>query len=174
MFSRVMYEKGVEDAIWAVTKVNQSNPKYRCRLDIYGPVDVGYQERFEKILQKAPDFIQYKGSVESDRSGTVLNGYHLLLFPTRFYTEGIPGTIIDAYAAGIPVLASGWKFAEEAVEDQRTGYIYPYGDTEALQNKLLQISGDPFMLNPLRNHCTKFSKRFHEGNIMDIIKNNLR
>ena len=43
------------------------------------------------------------------------------IFPTRFTTEGIPGSIIDSYYAGVPVLASKWNSFDDVIEDGKTG-----------------------------------------------------
>ena len=38
--------------------------------------------------------------MDSEKTVKTLENYYLLLFPTKFRTEGIPGTIIDALSAG--------------------------------------------------------------------------
>ena len=60
--------------------------------------------------------------------------YFALLFPTRFYTEGIPGTILDAYAAGIPVICSRWESCADVVDDGVTGITYPFEDMQMLKH----------------------------------------
>ena len=52
---------------------------------------------------------RYCGIKDPKDSVKTLKNYFALVFPTRFYTEGIPGTIIDAYYAGVPVIASKWE-----------------------------------------------------------------
>lgn len=39
------------------------------------------------------------------------------------YTEGIPGTLIDAYCAGVPVVSALWLNYVGVFEDEVTGYI---------------------------------------------------
>ncbi len=38
---------------------------------------------------------------------------------------GFAGTLIDAMAAGVPVIASNWKYNPEIVIENVTGRIYP-------------------------------------------------
>ena len=59
-----------------------------------------------------------------------------MLFPTHFYTEGIPGTIIDAYASGVPVISAKWESFEDLVND-KVGYGYSFGNNSELV-KILQ------------------------------------
>lgn len=51
MFSRVMPEKGVEDAMRAIRHVNETIGRLVATLDIYGPVEDTYSERFQWVLK---------------------------------------------------------------------------------------------------------------------------
>ncbi len=108
-FSRVMREKGIETAVNIITEVNDRLGYIAYSLDIYGQVDTAQVEWFENLKKQLPDYIRYCGCVDANRSVEVLQKYFALLFPTHFYTEGIPGTIIDAYAAGVPVISAKWE-----------------------------------------------------------------
>ena len=48
-FSRVMKQKGIEDAINVVKKINEEANETVYALDIYGQIDKNYAEEFEKI-----------------------------------------------------------------------------------------------------------------------------
>lgn len=124
-FSRVVREKGIEDAIFAIQRLNEKNNDVKCLLDIYGPIDSGYTDRFQSILNNTSKYINYCGIVDFDKSSLVLKQYDALLFPTFWNGEGFPGTIVDAFAAGIPVIATDWNCNSEIVDDMRTGIIYP-------------------------------------------------
>lgn len=97
-----MKEKGIEDIIHAVEDINEKYGSKKFALDIYGQIDEGYRDSFESMIKKFPDYIRYCGTVPFDKSTEALKNYFALVFPTRFYTEGIPGTIIDAYASRCP------------------------------------------------------------------------
>ena len=116
-FSRVIEKKGIEDAINVIKDINDNEEEIRYILDIYGPIDKIYKNRFENLVENFPEYINYKGCIAPNESVEVLRNYYCLLFPTKFKTEGIPGTIIDAYAAGIPVIASKWDNANEVICD---------------------------------------------------------
>lgn len=51
MFSRVMPEKGVEDAMRAVRHLNETIGRLVATLDIYGSVEDTYSERFQWVLK---------------------------------------------------------------------------------------------------------------------------
>ena len=69
----------------------------------------------------------------------MLKNYFLLAFPTKFYTEGIPGTILDAYAAGVPVIASKWESFFDVIEEGKTGIGYEFDNQKELE-KILAVS----------------------------------
>lgn len=134
-FSRVMKEKGIENIVNVVKKINKKEILYT--LDIYGPVDDKYRDDFEKLQSSFPNYIKYKGCIDSNLSTKIIQNYYLLIFPTRFKTEGIPGTIIDSYFSGVPVIATRWENVFDIVDDNKTGYIVDMYDDVQLEEKLL-------------------------------------
>lgn len=136
-FSRVMKEKGIEDAVEAVKELNDSGKK--CMLSIFGQVDPGYKERFEELSKNFPEYIKYGGVIDFNKSVETLSKFDLLLFPTHYYTEGFPGTLLDSFAAGLPVIASDIPAVKELVTDERNGIIYPFDEKEILLDILEKI-----------------------------------
>ena len=159
-FSRVMKEKGIEDAITAVTKVNDRFGKTVFSLDIYGQVDGSQVGWFESLKSAFPDFVEYKGVVEYDQSADVLKNYFALLFPTGFYTEGIPGTVVDAFAAGVPVISSKWESFADVIDDGVTGIGYEFSNTEKLTECLTALANDPEKIIPMKKQCILRAKDF--------------
>ena len=109
IFSRVMKEKGIETAINAIQSVNAETERTVCTLDIYGRIDDGYKNQFEKVMGQTTMAIDYKGMVPYDQSVEAIKKYYALLFPTYWDGEGFPGTIVDAFSAGIPVVGTDWN-----------------------------------------------------------------
>lgn len=159
-FSRVMKEKGIEDAIAAVKAVNEESGHVVYSLDIYGQVDGGYKEKFGKLQELFPDYVKYKGVVPYDKSVKVLKNYFALLFPTQFYTEGIPGTIIDAYAAGVPVISSEWESFTDVIDDNVTGIGYEFANNEELIKVLENIAANPFLILSMKKNCLLKAEEF--------------
>jgi glycosyltransferase involved in cell wall biosynthesis len=58
-------------------------------------------------------------------------------------SEGIPLTLIEAMAVGLPVVATNVGGVAEVVEDGRTGLLAPHGDHEALARHLFQYAEAP-------------------------------
>lgn len=121
-FSRVLKEKGVADAAEAVAILNKAGKKYQ--LDIFGAIDESYKSEFKSILDKHGDFVRYCGFIDDDKVIDTLSQYHFLIFPTYYYGEGFPATLLEANMAGLPILASNWKYNNEIVIDNYNGYLF--------------------------------------------------
>ncbi|HEY5588811.1 MAG TPA: glycosyltransferase [Candidatus Paceibacterota bacterium] len=155
IYSRIMPEKGIEDAINAINAININSGEVVYSLDIYGQIDKNYKDKFEQIIIEFPVYIKYKGIVDYDKSVEILKDYFVLLFPTKFKTEGIPGTIIDAFAAGVPVLTSNFDACCDIVEAEITGYIYEFNNYDSFLDYLILFMRNPSLVNSLKINCLK-------------------
>lgn len=121
------------------------------KIDFYGPIDTDDEIDFLSKVDKYHDIVAYKGVLQPEDICNTLSTYDLLLLPTRFYTEGVPGTIIDAYAAGIPVVVTNWKHAKEVVIDGTSGIIVDFDNPEEeFANTIINLYNDRDLLNNLK------------------------
>ncbi|MDC7286385.1 glycosyltransferase [Blautia schinkii] len=153
-FSRVAEEKGIADAITAINLINDSVGYNLCRLDIYGEIEESYEINFNKLLETS-SCCRYCGIVDSSNSTNILKTYYCLLFPTKFQTEGIPGTIIDGFACGIPIICSDWCRCRQLITDKFNGLIYPFDDFEAFVDTILFAICNQDLLKNMRKNCLK-------------------
>lgn len=156
-FSRVMEEKGIEDAIKAVQAVNEKG--IDCTLDIYGTVDPGYTDRFEKVMEASPDYIAYKGVVPYSESVDAIKYYYALLFPTYWYGEGFPGTLVDAFSAGLPVICTDWSSNSEIVKNNYNGIVYT-GDYKELKNAIVSLIRKKDQIAEIKQNCIETAYRY--------------
>ncbi len=61
---------------------------------------------------------------------------HFDLFVLPSYTEGMPNVVLEAFAAGVPVVATAVGGTTEIVEDGVSGYLVPSGDDEAMAERI--------------------------------------
>lgn len=152
-FSRVMKEKGIEDAIKAIEDINYKYGRMRCTLDIYGIIEDSYNEKFATVMSKCSDAIKYQGRVPYNESVSILKDYYALLFPTFWVGEGFPGTIIDAFSAGLPVIATDWNSNKEIIKNGVNGIIYPSELADTLIDSILCIISDSDTYIEMKNNC---------------------
>lgn len=159
-FSRIVAEKGIEDAINSVISINETYGQEIFLLDIYGFIDDSYKDNFDKVMKESPSYIKYCGIVSPDESVDTLKKYFIQLFPTKFKTEGIPGSIIDSYYAGVPVLASKWNSFHDVIEEGKTGFGYELGNIKDLEARLGEIANYPQRVIDMKVNCIKKSKEY--------------
>ncbi|MBE7053786.1 MAG: glycosyltransferase [Ruminococcaceae bacterium] len=169
-FSRIIKEKGIEDAIKSVTETNEKIGKDAFNLDIYGVVDDDYKEEFENILKNSPSYIEYKGCVKPENATCVLKDYFALLFPTYYNGEGLAGTLIDAFASGVPVIATNWRYNSEIVKDGFTGIVYNYEDKKLLNKALYDAYLNVDKFNLMKFNCIMEAEKYTKQTALKILE----
>lgn len=157
-FARVNRQKGIEECIRVVQEINKKT-KYHATLDIYGQCTNEYLEELQKLFDEN---IQYKGAVTPNNKHEyeILSKYDVLLFPTKYYNEGLPGTIIEAYISSLAIVASEWKYAHEYISDCKNGYIFKFDDYNDFYQKVLKIL-DKQKIEKFKKYSNKLSKRYN-------------
>ena len=167
-FSRVMKEKGIEDAVNAVRCVNGECGRTVYTLDIYGQIDANQTEWFDRLRDGFSEYVKYCGVVQFDKSVEVLKDYFALLFPTYYEGEGFAGTLIDAYSAGVPVVASDWKYNSELV-NEKVGFVFPTADQTAFAEVLKAVAANPALMTDKKPFCLKEAEKYTTENAVRIL-----
>lgn len=169
-FSRVEEKKGISNIVRAVKKVNEIKGRTVCTLDIYGKVMDHYKKDFNKLKEDFGETICYRGVIDFDKSVQILKNYYMVAFPTKYYTEGIPGTILDAFAAGVPVLSAEWESCHDII-NERVGIIYEFDNDEALVEALVYAVEHPFLVYQMKKNCLLEAKKYTpEEVVKDIVR----
>ncbi len=95
------------------------------------------------LREEAKRFVEREGLSEVELLGRqprewvfhLMREARVLLFPSEWY-EGFPMTIVEAFACGLPVIASRLGAMAEIVEDERTGLHFEPGNPEDLAAKV--------------------------------------
>jgi glycosyltransferase involved in cell wall biosynthesis len=64
----------------------------------------------------------------------------IFVLPSR--SESFPNAILEAMAAGLPVIASGVGGILELIDDGRTGLLVPPGEADALAARIMHLMDD--------------------------------
>ncbi len=151
--SHISAGKGVEDLF----EVSDHLPP-ACRIDIFGPLGFDITETRLKQLD-ANHQANYKGMIPPQHVPEVLKTYDVLILPTRLQTEGYPGIILEAYACGVPVIASDCGAIGEIV-DATSGILVEPGNQERLQQAILEIHRDQSLFRKLQEGTVAKAKQF--------------
>jgi glycosyltransferase involved in cell wall biosynthesis len=81
--------------------------------------------------------------------------------------EGTPVTIIEALAAGVPVVSTDVGGVRDVVGDGRSGLLVPAGDVEALGDALDRLAGDPALRRELGGRGRDVIERYSIPRLVD-------
>ena len=167
--SRISKAKGIETAIHAIEEVNRRYGKEIATLDIYGNPDSEYVETFAELMKHVSGAIRYKGFVDNKKTVETIKGYYMLLFPSTYEGEGFPGTAWDAFAAGVPIIATNWKYNAEVITDKVTGLVYDYQKPELLTEKIVYAISKQTEIDAMRVNCIRDISQYTPDKVFPII-----
>lgn len=166
--ARIMMEKGI-DVIFSYADWLSKQSRSNVTIDFYGMVDPKDKDYFEGEVEKYK-FVTYKGVAQQTDIPQILEKYDAMLFPTHYPTEGIPGSVLDAYISGIPVIASDWTYARELIEDGKTGIIIPFEDNQEEFNSVCEnLIKDNVKLNRMKDEAKMRASEYHADNAKKIL-----
>lgn len=171
---RLKRYKGVAVAIRALAIARRSRPD--LRLDVAGTGDHGPALRQLAAELKQEDAVRFHGFVSEPEKLRLLRTTWANVFPSP--KEGWGITIIEAAACGTPSLASDSPGLRDSVRHERTGFLVPHGDPEALAARMLQLATEPGLVERLgaeaRRHAEGLSwdaaAAATEAHLNDIIR----
>ncbi|HBL40273.1 MAG TPA: glycoside hydrolase [Ruminococcaceae bacterium] len=174
-FSRIEKDKGIEDAVEVVRSINRKAGRTVYTLDIYGNPEKEYEKRFEEIVRGFEPYLSYKGVIKGEDCGKeVLKNCFAMLFPTHYQGEGFAGAIIDAFSAGLPVIATDWRCNPEVIRDGIDGILYPTCDNSRLEEILTALAEHPDKLNALKTNCLERAAYYEASRVIRILTDNMK
>jgi glycosyltransferase involved in cell wall biosynthesis len=90
-----------------------------------------------------PERVRFAGSVDAAGKCVLLSSAHVLALPSYYENEAHPLVILEAMAAGLPVVSTRHGAIPEAVSDGRTGILVAPRDVTGLTGALRQLARDP-------------------------------
>lgn len=156
-------QKRMDVAIRAFAEIHKKHPE--LLLSIYGD---GPDKEDTKLLIKSmglSDFVIFHGMC--DNVIEKIRYCKLLLFSSDY--EGIPNVILEAFDAGLPVVATDCKpgGARELIKDSENGYIVPTGDYVSLSRMACVLLDQREIAESFVIKSKNKLANFSAGNIVD-------
>ncbi len=139
---RLSPEKGVETMLAAWRLLGDTIP-----LKIVGDGPLR-----EKVISAATSSasIEYLGHIDNDLVLSLMQEALFLVFPSLWY-ENFPMIIVEAFATGLPVLASNLGNTAKLIQSQQTGLHFKTGDASNLVDQALWLVNNPDALKEMRS-----------------------
>jgi glycosyltransferase involved in cell wall biosynthesis len=134
--ARLVPDKDHDTLIAAFSQVSAAFPEAELWLVGDGPRRPAIQEQVRRSL--APDRVRFWPGQPDIRP--LLHQACLLVLSSRY--EALPNVVLEAMAAGLPVVATRVGGLPELVVPGRTGWLVPPGDAPALAAAMSQALGD--------------------------------
>lgn len=137
MVGRFAQQKAQEVLIQGLPQVRAEFPDLVCLLIGEGP----RKRQMEELTARLDLTRNVRFLGDRDDVAALLSGCDLFVLSTHY--EGMSIAVLEAMAAGLPVVASGVEGMEELVEHGRTGLLFTPGDPSACAQALLALLRDP-------------------------------
>lgn len=170
--ARIMRSKGIYLLFELLEDFIKNNNDYhkQIKIDFFGPIAPEDKKEFNLLIEEYSPYVSYKGSLQPDQIYYQLPKYDVLILPTFYEGEGFPGTILDAYLSGLPVIATDWKQIPEFVKEEETGFLIKY-DLADLKSKVMLLMDNEQLLADMKKSAFDFSYSFSSDTGLKILKN---
>ncbi|MFC5440374.1 glycosyltransferase family 4 protein [Rhodanobacter ginsenosidimutans] len=138
--SRLLWDKGVAEYVDAIRQLRKQGRTFRALLA--GTPDPGNPAAVPEATIRGwvdEGLLTWLGHVD-DMVG-LLGAVDLVVLPS--YREGLPRTLVEAAACGLPLITTDVPGCREVVADGVDGLLVPMGDSEALARAMARLQDDP-------------------------------
>lgn len=141
LVARMLWDKGVGEFVAAARHLHRRGVS--ARFVLVGAPDPGNPACIPEPTLRAwhgHDSIEYWGP--RDDMPDVLHQAHIACLPS-YYGEGLPKSLLEAAACGLPIVTTDAPGCREVVNDADNGLLVPIRDAEALAIALEKLIRDP-------------------------------
>ncbi len=145
---RLIEKKGLRTSVRAFAKFHARHPGARFIIAGEGPMrrEIGDFARECGV----GDAVELRGFLAQQELATLYAAAHVFLHPSEMppdqNQEGVPNSMLEAMATGLPVLATTHGGIPEAVTHEKTGLLVAEKDDEALFRAMVHLTDDTELL----------------------------
>lgn len=155
-FGRLNPTKGPEKLAQAA--INISKKRNDIAFVWVGP-DEGKASEVKKLI-KGYKNMKYLGPVKGkEKIAEIYQAADVYVLPS--YREGLPLTLFEAMASGLPIVASPVNGVPFEIKEGVNGFFSDYGNINSLQKNILKILDNPQLARKISENNIKKSKKFN-------------
>jgi glycosyltransferase involved in cell wall biosynthesis len=130
---RLHEQKGHIYLLEAAALVRQTHPQVRFRIIGDGPLRLALEARTRELgLEAAVEFLGARDDVAEQ-----MRGFDAFVLPSLW--EGLPYVLLEAMAAGLPIVTTDFTGAREVVGDASEAMIVPTRNAQALADAIVEL-----------------------------------
>jgi glycosyltransferase involved in cell wall biosynthesis len=153
---RLSEEKGVEWLVSAMGTIHARAPRVHLYIVGTGPLHESLKQKSAHAAWAS--YIHFVG--HRPNVFEVLRSVDCLVLPSR--SEGCPLVVLEAMAAGVPVIATAVGGTPELIESEKSGILVAHGDTPALALAVEIMINDTLLAKRLAARARELAfSRFH-------------
>jgi len=138
---RLVRIKGVDILLQAFSRIMMQYPHIRLKI-------AGDGREKDNLVRLGDNLgiagnIDFLGVIRGHEKTELLSKALFLVLPSQ--REGLPVVVLEAFASGIPVVASSVGGTSDIIKDDENGFLVPYGDIEGFANKFLLLLGNDLL-----------------------------
>lgn len=161
--SSIKKTKGIEDISEAVKILNKKN--YNCQLQIFGRIKNGYEKRFHSLVQSSTN-IYFHGLIDNKvLIKTLAAEADCLLLPTYYKGEGLPGILVEAGLAKVPIIITNYKGAESYFKDEVNALFVKEKNPEDIAEKLEKLFNNEALRKKITDNLFALTEDFKAGKV---------
>jgi glycosyltransferase involved in cell wall biosynthesis len=147
MVSRMLWSKGVRDFVDAARRVKARHPDMRFLLfggsrEDYGSKNPDFVPRAWLEAQSREGIVEWRGWTPPEEVERSMRRCAAVVHPS-YYPEGVPRTLIEAAAAGAPIVTTDTPGCRDAVLPGVSGLLCPPRSPGALAAAMDRLAADP-------------------------------
>ena len=142
--------KGMEELIAAAERLPKS-----AIVDVYGP----FFDGIDTSIFEGRKHIFYKGVLDPDKVVGTMREYDAFVLPSKAFTEGYPGAILEALSVGMPIISTTVGGIPEILDEKCSILVEP-GDKRALADAMHRLVNNEDLYHELCRGALEVRNRF--------------
>lgn len=146
---RVLYlatikaEKGALDVLRAAAAIRREVPD--VEIVFHGEPVQKHVAEIDRIMEEdeLQGTVEFAGVVSGEAKLEAFLGADVFVFPSRYPYEGHPFVVLEAMAAGLPIVTTDHATIADTVLEGENGIIVPKGDSDRIAEATVRLLKDP-------------------------------
>jgi len=172
-FGRLNITKGPEQfvniakLILADKKTKKTDKKHKNLTFVIRGPDEGMRERVKQAIGQEKRILLLPETRDRDEIAKMYQSAEVYVMPS--YREGLPLTLFEAMASGLPIVASPVNGIPYEIKQPENGFLVKHGDNEQFKAKILEILNNQALKQKISANNIKKSKNYRWDAIADKI-----